>query len=934
MSNISINLSANTASYTKRLRQAKTDTDRNLIQMEKKFEQFGKTTSDSLGSINGSLNTMTSALSGLKGGGYAVGMVVIGAAVAGLATSAYQASVNAEKMDKQIKAAASTAGMSVQEFVKMQHAVEALTVVTGDQLTDMFKDFKDKIGDFITTGAGPFVDFFDVVGAKSKITATELQNMSGKEGLQTVVKEMENAGASTAQMVFVLESLGNDASKLLPILRSNSKALKEWESIVDRISSKSLLSPKTAEEIKLANIATDEMNKSVGVLVATLSKPFIIGWSNFSSGVTKKVDEFISELTKDERKKFHLDVISSNVDFKSMSTNDIENALFELRQERALLEEKANKPWVPGGDMLGGHNPKHYQALLDSSQERFETTEKILEAEKKIKQLQESSLGSKSLEYTKNNTGLDTSEIDNKIKNEKDLIDKITALNKGLYKEKESIAMKASEAVSLTEKNTNYRLLEQTQKNIDENVKLQELAIKKEEDLQRQKTAIVLGYESKRQQELADLMKRGTAKELADHDAKLNALKAQKASDNLSNHHYNLLKEKLEEEHQDRLKVIELENQASSLAGKELAAKTELDKLKLKHDKQKVLLEKSIAEGQYLEQDEDIARKSLLSTQQEEMFRYHQNHYTSVLELAKTHTMDRLSTLGLGHTIELEQLKTKFGAEYETNEEYGIALQILANNQAREKLELERTIAQERLEWKAEHTSDEQEQINVQHELEMKELDQQLEDKLIKESEYILRGLDLKRAKLDAERDLATERLDLLGDELVSLQNNLEEGSKARKIAFAAEKAAAIASVGINMYDTAEAVKKAASPAGAIPAEIAYHASLANSMVSMGKMAATAIGQFHSGTDEVDQTGSYILKQGERVVQQAANKDLTNFLNSNASKEGGGTTIQSDLVIQGDKKLTDAEFEGYLAKHRESLTKFMKLAQRENPSLR
>ncbi|MGL4519406.1 MAG: hypothetical protein ACRCUJ_06960, partial [Phocaeicola sp.] len=123
--------------------------------MEKKFESFGKKTSDSLGSINGSLNTMTGTLAKMKGGGIAVGVIAIGAAILGVANSAVQAMKNAELLDKTLKDFAQTAGMTTEEFIKMKYAVEALSNISGEQLGDIFKDYKDKVGDFINTGGGP-----------------------------------------------------------------------------------------------------------------------------------------------------------------------------------------------------------------------------------------------------------------------------------------------------------------------------------------------------------------------------------------------------------------------------------------------------------------------------------------------------------------------------------------------------------------------------------------------------------------------------------------------------------------------------------------------------------------------------------------------------------------------------------------------------------
>lgn len=73
------------------------------------------------------------------------------------------------------------------------------------------------------------------------------------------------------------------------------------------------------------------------------------------------------------------------------------------------------------------------------------------------------------------------------------------------------------------------------------------------------------------------------------------------------------------------------------------------------------------------------------------------------------------------------------------------------------------------------------------------------------------------------------------------------------------------------------------------------------------------MGQFHSGSDsvpyangEISNTGSYILKGGERVVQPEANKDLTAYL-ANQSQGVSGTSIDASINITGNN--IDESFE-------------------------
>ncbi|WP_028022239.1 hypothetical protein [Enterovibrio calviensis] len=197
------------------------------------------------------------------------------------------------------------------------------------------------------------------------------------------------------------------------------------------------------------------------------------------------------------------------------------------------------------------------------------------------------------------------------------------------------------------------------------------------------------------------------------------------------------------------------------------------------------------------------------------------------------------------------------------------------------------------------------------------------------------------QAITEAETALMQQKFAMVSDALSGISTLFEQGSKEQKIAFAAEKGVAIAEAMLMMESNAmtassNAMKSpaaASSPDGGLAmATAAATMSKVKDGISIAKMTAAAIGQFHSGSDEVDQTGSYILKAGERVIQPTANKDLTQYLKTNKSGSEA-TSIKSDLVIQGDTTISEEKFLYMLGQHRESLASFTRMAQRENPNL-
>lgn len=149
--------------------------------------------------------------------------IVTAGAVAGSALTAMVAQTNNNA--KEITNLARISAASVEEFQKIAIAAKSVGVEQ-DQLGDMFKDFREKIGEFVATGGGEMKDFFDNVAKKAGVTADSFRNLSGPQALQLYFSSLEKAGVSTEQMSYYLESVGNDATKLIPLLRDGGRQFK------------------------------------------------------------------------------------------------------------------------------------------------------------------------------------------------------------------------------------------------------------------------------------------------------------------------------------------------------------------------------------------------------------------------------------------------------------------------------------------------------------------------------------------------------------------------------------------------------------------------------------------------------------------------------------------------------------------------------------
>lgn len=146
----------------------------------------------------------------------------IGIAAAAAATAIVKSTIEASV---QIQRLSTVANASAQEF--QRYAVGAkLAGIEQDKLADILKDVNDRVGEFLQTGSGPMIDFFENIAPKVGITADAFRDLSGPQALQLFVTSLEKAGASQQEMTFYLEALASDATLLLPLLLDNGEGFR------------------------------------------------------------------------------------------------------------------------------------------------------------------------------------------------------------------------------------------------------------------------------------------------------------------------------------------------------------------------------------------------------------------------------------------------------------------------------------------------------------------------------------------------------------------------------------------------------------------------------------------------------------------------------------------------------------------------------------
>ncbi|MGY5464272.1 phage tail tape measure protein [Citrobacter koseri] len=154
------------------------------------------------------------ALAGVSGAAVAAG-IAVGAAGYQLLRSTSRQIAETDRWAKSLN-------MSTQELLSWQFAA-GKAGVAGDQMADIFKDIGDKIGDAVLNKSGEAVDALNSLG----LSAEKLSKASPDKQLLAIGSALGKIGTN-AEKTTILESLGNDLSKLLPLFDNNNEKLRQF----------------------------------------------------------------------------------------------------------------------------------------------------------------------------------------------------------------------------------------------------------------------------------------------------------------------------------------------------------------------------------------------------------------------------------------------------------------------------------------------------------------------------------------------------------------------------------------------------------------------------------------------------------------------------------------------------------------------------------
>lgn len=149
------------------------------------------------------------------GAAAATASVGIGAAGLAIVKNTAQQVTEADRWAKSLK-------MSTQDLLSWQYAAEQAGL-TGDNIADIFKDINDKVGDAVLNKSGEAAQALDTLG----LSAEKLAQQAPDKQLIAISEALQKI-PSQAGKTNILESLGNDLSKMLPLFDNNNEKLKQF----------------------------------------------------------------------------------------------------------------------------------------------------------------------------------------------------------------------------------------------------------------------------------------------------------------------------------------------------------------------------------------------------------------------------------------------------------------------------------------------------------------------------------------------------------------------------------------------------------------------------------------------------------------------------------------------------------------------------------
>ena len=239
------------------------------------------------------------------------------------------------KGEQELQALSRQAKLSTGDFEALAFATKQYGI-NAEQIADISKDLSDKLGEFASVGTGAFQDFADVTNMtteQAQALAGEWQSLSSDQVIGKMVAELDKAGASGNEVTFVLESMGSDLSKLVPLFADNSKELELLTSRYKDVNDQLSITTEEAKQLQEAATSFDLLTETIGNGAKLISAQFAPALSEFFNGVIDVVPQ-ATQVVVDFVNSFRSPEQIESLDSVNRLIEDQSNKISELTEKR------------------------------------------------------------------------------------------------------------------------------------------------------------------------------------------------------------------------------------------------------------------------------------------------------------------------------------------------------------------------------------------------------------------------------------------------------------------------------------------------------------------------------------------------------------------------------------------------------------------------
>jgi len=298
-----------------------------------------KKSTDGLEKLENKTNRADGGLKKLGGGAKIAGAAILktAAAATALAGAVSAMVISSANGRRELEVLAKQAKTTTEDFQALSFATSRYGIDAA-KIADASKDIADRIGEFSAAGTGVFQDYADTMKLskdEARAAAEEFKGLSSQEILGTMVSRMEEANVSGDAMLFVMESLANDASKLIPLFSNNSKELLELKKRFNDVNDSLQITGTQAAALKDVSDTFTLMTSSMGNASTAISATLAPVFDDFFNDIIEIVPDATQTI---------IDFVNSFLDAENITSIAGVNKEIEDGQKRIelLTEKQAN----------------------------------------------------------------------------------------------------------------------------------------------------------------------------------------------------------------------------------------------------------------------------------------------------------------------------------------------------------------------------------------------------------------------------------------------------------------------------------------------------------------------------------------------------------------------------------------------------------------